>query len=455
MTGRILVVDDVATNRIVMKVKLSAACYSVLQADCGAAALRLAKQEQPDLILLDVMMPDMSGVTVCERLKADPETADIPVILITALADQGSKMEGLERGADDYLSKPVDEITLLARVRSLLRAHETQRELRLRERGYAGFGMAEAATTFDTAGHVALVAPDKASGLTWKRALEALGNDWLNVLSPEAALQDSGDQPMPDVYVIPADLVRPNGGLRLLSDLRSRPSTRHAAALMLLPKGDSERGAVALDLGAGDILYDPFDPAELAVRIKTQLRRKRQSDRLRASVQEGLELAVTDSLTGLHNRRYAMAQLKNFLAQSGRDVAVMMLDLDHFKSVNDRFGHATGDAVLAAVADRLRKHTRPHDLVARLGGEEFLVALPDADCETALQCAERLRRAIGGAPIHVPRLDTTVRVTMSVGLAIGLGHKDTAESLLEQADRALYGSKSDGRNLVTISASAA
>ena len=130
MTGRILVVDDVATNRIVMKVKLAAACYSVLQADCGEAALRLARSERPDLILLDVMMPDMSGVSVCERLKSDPETADIPVILITALSDSDSKVDGLKRGADDYLTKPVDEVTLLARVRSLLRSSEVQRELR-------------------------------------------------------------------------------------------------------------------------------------------------------------------------------------------------------------------------------------------------------------------------------------------------------------------------------------
>lgn len=455
MTGRILVVDDVATNRIVMKVKLSAACYTVLQADCGAAALRIAKSELPDLILLDVLMPDMNGVTVCEQLKADPTTADIPVILVTALADQDSKMRGLERGADDFLTKPVDEVTLLARVRSLLRAHEIQRELRGREASYAGIGFGEPAAAFDIGGKVALVAPDAATGISWKHALESQGTQSLQILPRERALSRHGMEKAPDVYVISADLASYNEGLRLLSDLRSRPASRHSAAVMILPKDEAERGAVALDLGAGDILYDPFDPAELAVRIKTQLRRKHQSDKLRATVEAGLELAVTDSLTGLHNRRYALSHLARLMADPGRGLAVMMLDLDHFKSVNDRFGHAAGDQVLATVAKRLRGQLRGQDLVARLGGEEFLVAMPDTDAATALHCAERLREAVGGCPITIPGTDRPVTVTMSVGIALSQSEDDVAETLIDRADRALYGSKSDGRNLVTVSATAA
>jgi len=455
MTGRILVVDDVATNRIVMKVKLSAACYTVLQADCGQAALRLAKSEQPDLILLDVMMPDMSGVSVCEQLKADPETADIPVILVTALADRDSKMAGLLRGADDFLSKPVDEVTLLARVRSLLRAHEIQRELRLREESYAGLGFAESAPAFAAPGKVALVAPDAATGIAWKRALQPRLSDQVLVMPREQVLQARDSDTAPDVFVIAADLSMHNEGLRLLSDLRSRPATRHAAALTILPRNESERGAVALDLGAGDILYDPFDAEELAVRIQTQLRRKRQSDRLRATVEAGLELAVTDSLTGLHNRRYALKRLDRMLQSPGRGVAVMMLDLDHFKAVNDSHGHAAGDAVLAAVAKRLRAVLRPSDLLARLGGEEFLVALHDTDAVTALHCAERLRETVGGHAISVHDLAEPISVTMSVGLTISDDTGDLAETLIQKADLALYGSKSEGRNLVTVSATAA
>jgi two-component system cell cycle response regulator len=452
MTGRILVVDDVATNRIIMKVKLAAACYQVLQADCGLAALKIAKAEQPDLIILDVLMPDMDGMAVCDQLKADPETADIPVILVTALADNSSKMRGLQRGADDFLTKPVDEIALLARVRSLLRAREIQRELRLREETCAELGFHEPAAGFEDASHIALIAPDPATALAWKRALEAQVKAKISILPRQAALADITAKNAPDVFVIASDLTHHNEGLRLLSDFRSRPASRHAATIMIVPTADSERAAIALDLGAGDILYDPFDAAELAVRIKTQLRRKRQSDRLRASVQIGLELAVTDSLTGLHNRRYAMHHLNRMLAAHPSGVAVMMLDLDFFKSVNDRFGHAAGDRVLAVVAKRLRENVRGVDLLARLGGEEFLVAIPTCDAKQACDQAERLREVVCGTPIKILESDTPILVTISVGVALKIEATETAEVLLLRADKALSGSKSEGRNVVRVAA---
>jgi len=452
MTGRILVVDDVATNRIVMKVKLASACYAVDQADCGAAALIAARETQPDLILLDMVMPDMSGLDVCRQLKSDPDTADIPVILITAMADRDSKMAGLEAGADDFLTKPVDEMTLLARVRSLLRARDTARELR--RRGEPALGFAEAAANYDAPerpGRIALIAPGPKGAVLWKTALDDRLAGEVSILPRDAALMGFGadDAEAPDVFVIAADLTHRNEGLRLLSDLRSRPGTRNAASVMILPEGDSERAAIALDLGAHDILYDSFDAQELALRIGTQLARKRQADRLRASVEVGLEMAVTDSLTGLHNRRYAMFQLDRMIAQPGRGVAVMLLDIDHFKRVNDTHGHPVGDRVLNLVARRLRAQLRGSDLIARIGGEEFLVALADSDRAAALDCAERLRAVIGEQRFAVGGETTPLNVTVSVGLALSTpGSGETAQSLIDRADAALYGAKSHGRDQV-------
>jgi two-component system cell cycle response regulator len=222
---------------------------------------------------------------------------------------------------------------------------------------------------------------------------------------------------------------------------------------MVLPEGDSERAAIALDLGASDILYDPVDTQEMEIRIRAQLGRKRQADRLRASLRAGLELAATDSLTGLHNRRYALYQLERIIARPGRGVAVMMLDLDYFKAINDRHGHGAGDAVLQLVARRLRAQLRSGDLLARIGGEEFLVALPETDRLRALDCAERLRQAISGTPFDLGSGAPAVRVTMSVGLALSPGGSAEApESLIDRADRALYGAKSEGRDQVTLAA---
>jgi two-component system cell cycle response regulator len=456
MTGRILVVDDVATNRIVMKVKLTSACYTVDQADCGAAALAAARDNQPDLILLDLVMPDMSGHEVLRRLKADPVTSHIPIILITALSDRTAKMEGLQAGADDFLTKPVDEVTLLARVRSLLRAQETARELR--ESGEPALGFAESARPFDGREKpdiIALVASGPKGAMMWKTALDDRMGGQVCILPRDAALSGfaGADGESPDVFVIDADLAHRNDGLRLLSDLRSRPGTRHAAIVMILPQGESERAAIALDLGASDILYDPFDAEELAIRIRTQLGRKRQADLLRASARAGMEMAVTDSLTGLHNRRYAMFELDRILTRPGRGVAVMMLDLDHFKQINDSHGHSVGDEVLRHVARRLQAQLRSGDLLARIGGEEFLVALPDTDRSSALDCAERLRAAVSGEPVKLSGDTPPLSVTLSVGLTLtrsGGQAADSAQSLIERADGALYGAKAEGRDQVTM-----
>jgi two-component system cell cycle response regulator len=455
MTGRILVVDDVATNRIVMKVKLAAACYAVEQADCGTAALEAARDVSPDLILLDVVMPDMSGLEVCRRLKADPATADIPVILITALSDRASKMAGLEAGADDFLTKPVDEVTLLARVRSLLRARDTARELK--QRGETAPGFAEAAAGFaarEKPGRIALIASGPKGAVLWKTALDDRVGGEVSILPRDAALGSFGEEAVdvPDVFVIAADLTQRNEGLRLLSDLRSRPATRHAATVMILPEGDSERAAIALDLGAHDILYDPFDAQELALRIRAQLGRKRQADRLRASLRVELEMAVTDSLTGLHNRRKGLFELDRMLAVETSGIAVMLLDIDHFKQVNDTHGHSVGDRVLSIMARRLRGQLRAEDLLARIGGEEFLVALPDCDRATALACAERLRAAVADQGFAVGGTQTPLSITLSVGIALSApGSAETAQSLIDRADAALYGAKAHGRDQVTLS----
>ncbi|QXT40959.1 diguanylate cyclase [Gymnodinialimonas ceratoperidinii] len=462
MAGRILVVDDVATNRIVMKVKLTAACYTVEQAENGTDALRLARETKPDLILLDLMMPDMSGLEVCRALKAEPETADIPIVLITALCDRAAKMEGLEAGADDFLCKPVEEVTLLARVRSLLRASDSVRELRGRDEGVSAYGFAEAALGFEPKvqpGRVALVAPGPRGAVLWKAAIEERVGGTVQIMPKELALASAAEAEAPDVFVISVDLGQRNEGLRLLSDLRSRPGTRHSASVMILPEGDTERAAIALDLGASDVLHDPFDAQELAIRISAQLGRKRQSDRMRAGVRAGLEAAITDPLTGLYNRRFALHRMEQMLAPPAADLSVMMIDLDFFKNINDTYGHHAGDAVLREVAFRLRGQLKPSDLLARIGGEEFLVVLSGADREAASACAEQLRGCIGAASFDLGDGSFPIRVTASVGLTLPGGLGDgvpvTAEALIRQADRALYGAKAHGRDQVSYTQGAA
>ncbi len=406
MTGTILIVDDVASNRILLKVKLAVACYDTLQAADGTSALAIARRALPDLVLLDVQLPDLSGIEVCRQLRAMPETRDIPVIMITSARDRDARRAALRAGADDFLPKPVDEAVLMARMRSLLRARETEAELRLRDETSREIGFAEPAEEWRVPGTVALVAADAATARGWRAALAPYLSDRLVVVPHEIALAENAQAP--DVYLIAADLAGRGDGLRLMSELRSRVPTRHSAVCILLPdvtRRGGETAAMAFDLGANDLLLADFDPEETALRLAAQLRRKHQADRLRALVRDGLRMAVTDPLTGLYNRRYALPHLARMAErsrQTGRRYAVMLLDLDRFKAVNDSFGHAAGDAVLTEVAQRLQSSLRAVDLIARIGGEEFLVAMPDATLATARAAAERLCRIVQAMPVTLP-----------------------------------------------------
>ena len=470
MAGTILIVDDVATNRIVLKVKLAAACYDTLQASDGTSALRLAREVRPNLILLDVMLPDVDGIEVCKSLRADPVTRDIPVVMVTTSTDIEARLAALQAGADEFLSKPLDEPMLLARLRSLMRAREMSEELRLRDTTTRDLGFAEPVLPFEGPGTFALIAARKETALAWRRDLAPLLRDRLLVIGHTEVLAEAvGSEALgashPDVFLIAADLAQTGEGLRLMSELRSRPGTRHAAICIALADDTRDGGAMALDLGANDLIAAGCDPREIALRLTTQLRRKRQADRLRASVRDGLRAAVTDPLTGLYNRRYALPHLSRIAeraALTGRPFAVMVLDIDRVKTVNDTWGHAAGDAVLVEVATRLRDNLRAVDLVARIGGEEFLVALPDTPLGLASMAAERLCQVVHQTPVALPS-GPQISVTLSIGLSIGGlsigGGRDTANpadvlALIDQADHAMLAAKAEGRNQVTVSQSA-
>lgn len=462
MTGRLLIVDDLATNRIILKVKLNAACYETLQAATGAEALRLAHDELPRLIILDMMLPDMNGIEVCRRLRADPVTMHIPVVIITASADRQARLAALAAGADEFLTKPLNEVILLARLRALLRAREAEAELRLRSETWGALDLAEEKSPFDLPGRVALVARDPAIAMGWRAALAPHLKERITLMTPSAALAEMPESAVPDFFLIDADLGAQGSGQRLIADLRARMPSRHAAMALVLPKADPEIAAMALDVGASDLIPLPLDPQEVALRIGLHVARKQRADKLRQAVSDGLRMAVTDSLTGLYNRRYALAHLDRIAERAkttGQRFAVMLLDLDRFKSVNDTFGHGAGDTVLESVAKRLRDNLRPSDLLARIGGEEFLVVLPDTSLAAARIAAERLCRVIAETPIALPSHQTTIPITISVGLALGPalpgdGTESPARLVLARADAALLAAKSDGRNQVTVASAA-
>ena len=506
MPGRVLVVEDVATDRIVTKARLSCACYDVVEAENAAEGLRLARAEAPCLVVISaevgsaespepgsvpappVGVPSrptwlaapgsdvatvpapaptgMNAVGLCRRLRGHPSTASVPIIVVTGRDATEPRLALLEAGADEVLLKPVEERFFLARIRSLLRARDEMAELRLRESTSRVLGFAEGPVELAAPGTAVLVAPEADAGGRLRRALERHMSDRLSVMAPAEILAGAQTDMAPDVFVVDAsDPDTAQHTLSILPELRARTESRHAAIIVLTAPDEGATAVLALDLGANDVAPAPGDPAELALRVRKQVRWKQGRDRLRQTVRDGLHAAITDPLTGLYNRRYALPHLERIVDASrdtGRRFAVLLADLDHFKAVNDTYGHAAGDAVLVETARRMRENLRSMDMVARIGGEEFLVAMPDTGLEEARIVAERLCGIMREQPIVLPD-GLSITVTMSMGLAMGRGDEPTgpfggealATQLMEAADQALYGAKSSGRAQYRISRDAA
>lgn len=450
MAGRILVVDSVQTDRITMKVRLASACYEVTATATGRDALRLAQLTQPQIVLIGSGLPDMTAAQLCALLRGQPGGADLPVLVHAR--DSAARIAALQAGASALIDALEDDLTLLARIRGLMRADDTQ-----------PMGMAEDGAGFqhDDRPRVTLVADQPATALGWRHALQPRLDYAMSISDAERALADAARGRVPDLYVIAADIQQPGDGLRLLSELRSRPLSRDAGFVIVLRSERADMTAVALDLGAGDVLpHDlPAVATEAAIRIQAQLARKRECDRKRQETLRNVALAMTDPLTGLHNRRYAMprlAALFDAACRNGGQLAVMVLDLDHFKAVNDTHGHAAGDAVLTSIAARLRASLPPDALLARIGGEEFLAVLPGATSRHARIIAEGIRQDVMADAVPLPQgcSDSAVDVTISAGIAVVDGSLPCppidADQLLARADRALMAAKASGRNRIVL-----
>ena len=449
MSARILVVDDIESNVRLLEAKLSAEYYDVLTASDGPTALAIAASELPDIVLLDVMMPGMDGFQVCRRLKDDPATRHVPVVLVTALDGRADRVAGLEAGADDFLTKPIDDVMLFARVRSLTRLKAVIDELRAREASGRRMGViAGAASRLGGSGGRILIVDDNVRQA--ERVAAELAVEHRPVVESEAYKAVLTARGPVDLVIVNAN-AKAFDGLRFAAQLRSDEATRSLPILAIADFDERQKAVKALEIGVNDILARPIDPGELAARVRTQIRRKRYTDYLRSNLDHSLELAVTDQLTGLHNRRYMAGQLEALMRranQGGEPVSLLVIDIDHFKKVNDSFGHDVGDEVLSEFAVRLASNVRAIDLPVRHGGEEFVVVMPDTDLEDARRIAERIRLHAAGAPFRVMGGQELLSVTISIGVACSAGSEDTPTALLKRADEAVYEAKSRGRNRV-------
>jgi two-component system cell cycle response regulator len=451
MTARILIVDDVPANTRLLEAKLSAEYYQVASARDGFEAIRRARDWQPDLILLDVMMPGMDGFECCRILKEDHATLHIPVVMVTALGETAERLRGLEAGADDFLTKPVEYDTLMARVRSLVRLKRLLDEWRARGETARALGL-----TAQNQGIPSVVGAPAPGKDEW----ELNGDVILRALAREGIEADPvrtgaeviafANRHAYDLIVVSLQLADEDS-LKLVSALRAADSTHETPLLLVAEASERERVLRGFELGASDWIGMPVDENELRARARNQIRRKFYQDRFRSDLTTALELALTDPLTSLYNQRYLRRHLSG-LMQSGqsRPIALLMIDVDHFKTVNDQYGHACGDVALRLIAEVLRGNIRAFDTLARYGGEEFVVVMPGSNRDDATAAAERLRLAVETV-VFEPTPDLRHNLSVSVGVACTCDDVDTPERLLHTADLALYEAKRRGRNRVELS----
>jgi len=451
MTARVLVVDDIPVNVKLLEARLTAEYFEVLAANSGQQAIELCQRERIDVILLDVMMPGMDGFETCRRIKAISSCSHIPIVMVTALDQASDKIQGLEAGADDFLTKPVDEIALITRVRNLARVKMLNDEMLMRASTSHALGFAGRDRTDEISGENGRIMVVDDHPRTGPRLVESIRKHHDVLLEPDAAralLRLAEDDY--DTIVVSLSL-EDTDALRLCSQIRSLDRSRHLPIVLLVEPGETTRLLRGFDIGVNDYAMRPVDRNELMARLRTQVRKKRFSALLRNRLEESVELAATDALTGLFNRRYMEGHVRTLMHsahQSRRPLSMLIADIDHFKQVNDLYGHDAGDAVLREFALRLRRSTRVNDLPCRLGGEEFVVLMPDTAIARAFQVAERLRAAVAAEPFEVGGRE--IRITASVGVsAIAVG-TDTPESVLKRADQALYAAKREGRNRVNV-----
>ena len=455
MSARILVVDDIAINVRLLHAKLTAEYFDVITAEDGPSALAAMEVEPPDIVLLDVMMPGMTGFEVCRRIKGDARWSHIPVVMVTALDLPEDRVQGLECGADEFLTKPVNDLALFARVRSLVRLKRLMDEWRMRQETTQRLGTAVATPALaeerGDGARIMLVAEDDR---TARRVEDGLVRDQHQLITivPAAGVYEQAIEHEVDLVILDLD-IKGTDALRLASQIRSQERTRHLPLLSLGRQSDTARLLKGLELGINDYILKPIELNELLARVRTQIRRKRFQERLLANHEASLAMALTDNLTGLFNRHYFTSHFEGLLRharEQNRPIAVVMLDVDHFKSVNDTYGHAAGDQVLKELARRIQAGVRNFDLIARLGGEEFVVVMPETRTHEAQRASERIRQQIARTPFPISSPKNELPITVSIGVSGSEVGAEDSETMLRQADEALYEAKRTGRNRVVI-----
>jgi len=452
---KVLVADDSAVALASLEKILSTDHFQTIKATNGKEALDRAVCELPDLILLDVMMPEMNGFEVARTLKEDSRTHGIPIIMVTALQDLENELAGREAGAEEYLSKPVRPQELLARANSLIALRQYRDQLSIRNHSQWSFIVDKQSDDASPEPEkeqpsVLLVEDNESDAELVRHFLTDLPLHLERLSNGEDAVElcQTGK-----VDMMLLDILLPGlNGFEVCRRVKSSDKGKDLPIVVITCLEDMDSRVKCLELQADDFLVKPIIGRELQARVKILLEKKTQLDKLRSHYEEALNSAVVDWLTGLYNHGYFKKFLDLEIKKSLRQrypVTLIMIDIDNFKALNDSYGHPSGDVVLQELAQVVRKSVREVDLVARYGGDEFAVVLPYSDGRRALRIAHRIDENIkkhGFSPLASAQ---NSRLTVSMGVA---GYPQDAvhvDELIHSADQKLYTAKTKGKNQIS------
>ena len=448
--AKILIVDDEPMNVKLMRlILLSAEKYEVLEACDGNSAIKKVNEAKIDLILLDVMMPDLNGYEVIKILKNNPQTKSIPIILVTALSGQNDRMQGFNVGADEFISKPVNKIELLARIQSLLQLRQYQEQLNLHVR----FEKNEiySAREDNKRQRVLLVEDNEKDIKLFQNLVKNEPFELVLTRSGEEAIEIVSSE---KIDLVLQDILLPGiNGFDVCHHIKHKKETADIQIVMITCLSDLENRLKSISYGVDDFLVKPIDSRELKARINVLLKKKACLDQIHSHFNEALGMAITDGPTGLYNHIYFKRYLETEIERSlnkNYPIALVMMDLDNFKKYNDTLGHFVGDKILQEFAFIIKNNVREIDLPARYGGEEFAIVFPYLEKESILHITERIQNALRDHVFPVECNSPLGNITTSIGVAFCPSDAITASDLIDKADFMLYRAKKAGKNRTCI-----
>jgi len=456
---KILLVDDDPKSLKLYDAILPGDKFEIITARSGYEALEKTAGEHPDAILLDIIMPDIDGLEVTRRIKKDPKTKNIPVILVTSLDDSETKEIGIESGAEEFLNKPVQAMELIARVNSMIRLKQYRDQLSIRSQSSEIIGngpgiRARDNEKTDLPKELPLVLLVEDNETDIKSIGAALNGQPSRIEVVKTGKEALSYIQRHRVDLILLDILLPDmDGFEVLRRIKDVDEGKDIQVVVITCLGDIESKIKGIELGAEDFLVKPIIPRELNARVRVLLEKKGHLDKLRSHYENALDSAKIDWLTGLHNHGYFKQFLSLEIKRSSRQrypVTLILIDVDNFKHYNDTLGHAAGDAFLKEISQIILARIREVDLAARYGGDEFAVVLPYAGKEDARHVAQRIHAAITSHNFLADPSRRLNRLTVSLGVAVFPNDAQTAEELIDAADQMLYKAKRNGKNQVYI-----